>query len=50
MMLTVSDIVQQLVQAHKEGRDVNLNKYDIAWEIQDVCGRVAEKKNIVSDL
>lgn len=27
MMLTVADIVQQLVQAHKEGKDVNLNKY-----------------------
>ncbi|XP_065175920.1 elongator complex protein 3 [Sycon ciliatum] len=26
MMLTVSDIVQQLVEAHKEGKDVNLNK------------------------
>ena len=26
MMLTVSEVVRQLIEAHKEGRDVNLNK------------------------
>lgn len=26
MMMTVAEIVKQLIQAHEEGRDVNLNK------------------------
>ena len=26
MMMTVAEIVKQLVQAHEESRDVNLNK------------------------
>jgi len=27
MMMTVAEIVKILIQAHQEGRDVNLNKY-----------------------
>ena len=27
MMLTVSDIVKELISAHKSDKDVNLNKY-----------------------
>ena len=28
MMLTVSEIVKRLIEAHEEGKDVNLNRLD----------------------
>lgn len=32
MMMTVSDIVSQLITAHEKGNDVNLNKL-----VPDIC-------------
>lgn len=29
MVLTVAEIVAQLIKAHEQGRDINLNKYVI---------------------
>lgn len=26
MMMTIADVIKQLVDAHEEGRDINLNK------------------------
>lgn len=26
MMMTIADVIQQLVEAHEEGKDINLNK------------------------
>lgn len=27
MMMTIADVIKQLVEAHEEGKDINLNKY-----------------------
>ncbi len=26
MMMTIADVIQQLVEAHEQGKDINLNK------------------------
>lgn len=28
MMMTIADVIKQLVEAHEEGKDINLNKYE----------------------
>lgn len=27
MMMTIADVIKQLVEAHEDGKDINLNKY-----------------------
>lgn len=29
MMMTIADVIKQLVEAHEEGKDINLNKWDL---------------------